>query len=78
MGPVIVPIAPIVGVGFTVIDWQLAKPDPHPLLAVQQTLPEVLPKVIVTEFVPCPAVMVAPAGTVHVLRGSGGVTPGTV
>lgn len=30
------------------------------------TFPLVVPKVTVIEFVPCPAVMVDPAGTVHV------------
>ena len=38
---------------------------PHPLAAVTQIFPLVAPAVIVMEVVPCPDVMVDPAGTVQ-------------
>jgi hypothetical protein len=43
-----------------------AVPDPQVLSAVTHTLPEAEPKVTVMPVVPCPAVTVAPGGTVHV------------
>lgn len=46
---------------------------PHVLLATTDTCPELFPKVTVMEFVPCPAVIVAPPGTVHVYE----LAPGT-
>jgi hypothetical protein len=39
---------------------------PQAFEAVTVTFPEVDPKVTVALVVPCPAVIVAPAGTVHV------------
>jgi hypothetical protein len=48
-----------------VIAWQLGKLVPQALPAVTHTVPEELPKVIVANLVPCPAVMVAPEVTVH-------------
>ena len=39
---------------------------PQPLAAVTEMLPAALPDVTVMDMVPCPAVMVHPAGTVHV------------
>jgi hypothetical protein len=41
-------------------------PFPQTLLGVTVTFPEVDPHVTVIELLPCPAVMLAPAGTVHV------------
>jgi hypothetical protein len=41
-------------------------PLPHTLLGVTVTFPEVDPHVTVIELLPCPAVMLAPDGTVHV------------
>jgi hypothetical protein len=74
-----VPTVPMAGLGSTVTAWQLDALVPHPLLAVQQIVPEEAPaKETVTERVPWPAVIVAPAGTVHVLTGAGLPVLGTV
>ena len=40
-------------------------PTPHALVSVTLTFPAVVPNVTVMAFVPCPAVIVAPAGTVQ-------------
>jgi len=60
----ILPAAATVGVTVTL------KLDPVPLkqllLGVAVTLPEVDPQLTVMDVVPCPAVIVAPAGTAHV------------
>jgi hypothetical protein len=52
-----------------VIAWQLDELVPQPLPAVTHTVPDELPKSIVADLVPCPAVIVAPAGNVHVYKG---------
>ena len=62
--PVIVP--GVAGLLVIVTAKTLAVLVPQPLLAVTLTLPEVEPKVIVAEVVPCPAVIVLPEGTVQV------------
>ena len=69
VGPTMVPVLPTDGVGFTVTPMQVTELVPHALDAETQTLPEVLPKVTVIERVPCPAVMMAPGGTVQFLIG---------
>ena len=51
----------------------LAEDVPHALEAVTEIFPAVAPNVTVALVVPCPAVIVAPAGTVHVYD----VAPGT-
>ena len=50
----------------SVINLQLAALVPQLLVAVTHTLPELLPKVTVMPVVPCPKVIIAPAGTVQV------------
>jgi len=61
---VIAPAAATAGVTVTL------KLDPVPLkqllLGITATVPELLPKLTVIDVVPCPDVIVAPAGTVHV------------
>ena len=65
MTPLIPPgIAGVFGSTVTVIQFWV--PELQLLLAFTQTLPAVVPKSTVMVFVPCPAVIVAPAGTVHV------------
>ena len=59
--------------GFTVIACVLAVDVPHAFCAVTDTLPAVDPIVTVMLFVPVPAVIVAPAGTVQLYV----VAPGT-
>ena len=61
-----VPTVPTVGDGSTVTVWQLGKLVPQALPAVTHIVPEVTPKVTVANLVPCPEVILAPAGTVHV------------
>ena len=39
---------------------------PHVFVAVTLTFPDVVPNVTVAEVVPCPPVIVEPAGTVQV------------
>jgi hypothetical protein len=51
---------------FTVTAEQLEALVPQVFDAVTHTLPEVVPNVTVIDVVPCPAVMLAPEGTVHV------------
>ena len=55
-----------VGTVFTVTAKVFALLAPQALSAVTDMFPEVEPKVTVIPVVPCPAVMVAPEGTVHV------------
>ena len=63
--PVIVPAA--FGNGFTVIAMVLAVPFPQPFEGVTDKLPELAPvKFTEIAVVPCPDVIVAPLGTVHV------------
>ena len=50
----------------TVMAVQFDELAPQMLSAVTHTLPDVVPKVTVMEVVPCPVVIEAPAGTVHV------------
>ena len=64
VAPVIEP--GVAGAVFIVTALLLAELVPQLLVAVTLTLPEVAPKVTVALVVPCPAVTVAPAGTVHV------------
>jgi hypothetical protein len=54
------------GCAFTVIDKVLALLAPQALLAVTETAPDVEPKVTITLVVPCPDVILAPEGTLHV------------
>ena len=54
------------GTAFTVTAVQLAVLVPQLLLAVTHIFPDVVPKVTVMEVVPCPAVIEAPGGAVHV------------
>ena len=54
------------GIEFTVIVCEEAEDVPHVFVAVTETFPDVEPNVTVALVVPCPAVIVAPAGTVHV------------
>jgi len=61
--PVIEPAAATVGVTVTAL-LELV-PLPQLLLGVTLTFPEVVPQVTVIEVLPCPAVMLAPAGTVQ-------------
>ena len=63
---VCVPLITPVGRGFTVIALVCGALDPHILFAVALTLPEVLANVTVMEVVPCPKVIEAPLGTLHV------------
>ena len=63
----------VAGVELTVIACEEAEDVPHVFEAVTDTFPDVEPNVIVALVVPCPAVTVAPAGTVHVYE----VAPGT-
>ena len=57
----------IVGNGFTVTDNEAGELLPHALSAVTVTLPELaVPQLTVIEVVPCPVVILAPDGTVHV------------
>jgi hypothetical protein len=56
----------VAGALVTVIAFVAALEVPQALEAVTVTFPEVDPKVTVALVVPCPAVIVAPAGTVHV------------
>ena len=51
--------------GDKVIAMQPGELELQVLLAVTQTFPAVVPKVTVTVFVPCPAVTLAPVGTVQ-------------
>ncbi len=62
--PVIAPAAE--GTVLIVIAVLLAVPLPQVLVGVTLTLPAVEPKVTVIPVVPAPAVIEAPAGTVHV------------
>ena len=62
VGPVIVPTVPTFALGSTVIAKQFAALDPQALLSDTQTVPDADPNVIVTDRVPCPAVMLAVAG----------------
>ena len=67
------PIEPTAGAGSTVMAVQLPRLVPHPFPAVTQIVPDVAAYVTVIDLVPCPAVMAAPAGIVHVytvVRGS--------
>jgi len=61
--PVILPAAATVGV--TVTALLALVPLPQLLVGVTLTFPEVVPHVTVIEVLPCPAVMLAPAGTVQ-------------
>lgn len=54
------------GTGLIVIARELALDVPQALFAVTVMLPEEAPKETVIDVVPCPAVIVAPEGTVHV------------
>ena len=69
--PLIVPAAATVGV--TVTARLALVPLKQLLVGVTLTLPEVDPQLTVIPAVPCPAVMLAPAGTVQ----SYPVAPGT-
>ena len=53
------------GCALTTTGKHVCVPVKHAFEGVTQTFPDVDPKVIVTEFVPCPEVTVAPAGTVQ-------------
>ena len=53
------------GATVTDIDKQLGLLVPQELLAVTHTLPPDVPTVTFTEVVPCPLLIVHPAGTVH-------------
>ena len=53
------------GVGLTVTDWQPCVPLPQLLEGVAQTCPEDVPTVTLIEEVPCPELMVQPAGQVQ-------------
>jgi hypothetical protein len=50
----------------TVTPNVLGGPLPHSLEGVTEIVPPVLPTVTVMELVPCPLLMVHPAGTTHV------------
>jgi len=54
------------GTGVGVTETQLNAEHPHELQDLTHTLPEAEPTVTVIEVVPCPDVIVHPAGTVHV------------
>ena len=53
-------------VAVNVTVFEAADPLPQVLVGVTVTLPDVVPKVTVIDVVPCPLVIVDPAGTVHV------------
>ena len=65
VGPVIVPTAPTFALGSTVTAKQFVALEPQALLSATHTVPDDAPNVIVTDRVPCPAVIVAVAGTVQ-------------
>jgi len=54
------------GTGVGVIARQLNAEHPQELQDLTQTFPDAEPTVTVMLVVPCPAVIVQPAGTVHV------------
>jgi hypothetical protein len=56
----------VAGVVFTVKAKVAAVDVPQAFVAVTVTFPDVEPEVTVIDVVPCPAVIVAPVGTVHV------------
>ena len=56
----------VAGAALKVTAFTLAVEVPHAFVAVTETFPDVEPNVIVALVVPCPAVTVAPAGTVQV------------
>ena len=63
----------VAGAALRVTDKVDAAEVPHVFVAVTVTFPDVEPNVIVALVVPCPAVIVDPAGAVHVYD----VAPGT-
>lgn len=55
----------MVGAALTVTESVREVPDPHEVEGVTETVPPVVPMVTVILFVPVPAVMVHPEGTVQ-------------
>jgi hypothetical protein len=56
----------VAGTGDTFTDRLPGELVPQLLFAVTLTFPDKLPKFTIMEVVPCPPVIEAPAGTVHV------------